>query len=183
MSHSITTSDIIRLFGLQGIVLFPRDRHSDPAIETPSMRVLREVGIPHDDLFLSRMDVKNPNQDPPLLGGSLSSVGRLCPEGAEAWPVLGYFQDSLLAFDTSTGNVYAFPEGTSRHLLMHRNVESLVYSLCALQEYHLECDSCEDEEALALQTRSKIEAFDPTPFADPASEWNIIFEEIMEGAW
>lgn len=75
MSHSITTSDIIRLFGLQGIVLFPRDGHSDPAIETPSMRVLREVGIPHDDLFLSRMDVKNPNQDPHFSVDSFRLLG------------------------------------------------------------------------------------------------------------
>ncbi|WP_331452417.1 SUKH-4 family immunity protein [Streptomyces sp. SS162] len=173
----------VRLFGLQGVVLFPRDKHSDPASETRSMRVLHEVGLPHDDLFLSRMDVKNPSQDSPLLGGFLSSIGRPYPEEAEAWAVLGYFQDSLLTFDTSTEKVYAFPEGTSRHLLMHRDVESLVYSLCVLQEYHLERDSCEDEEALALQTRSKIEAFDPTPFADPISEWNIIFDEIMEGSW
>jgi hypothetical protein len=43
--------------------------------------------------------------------------------------------------------------------------------------------SLEDEEALALETRSKIESFDNLPFADLESEWNIIFEEIAEGTW
>ncbi|MEU3302462.1 SUKH-4 family immunity protein [Streptomyces sp. NPDC006678] len=183
MGYAVGTADIVRLYGLQGVVLFPRDTHGDPAAELPSMRVLHEVGLPHDDLFLSRMDVKDPAQDSALLGEFLASVERPCPSGAEEWPVLGYFQDSLLAFDPVTGRVYAFPEGTGRHLCIHRNVESLIYSLCALQEYTRERDSSEDEEALALRTRARIEAFDRIPFEDPASEWNIIFGEIMEGTW
>ncbi|MCX4514514.1 SUKH-4 family immunity protein [Streptomyces sp. NBC_01619] len=183
MNYSVSTADIVRLFGLPGVVMFPRDAHDHQTVESPSMRMLHEVGLPHDDLFLSRMDVKDPVHDPALLGEFLASIGRPCPPGAEEWAVLGYFQDSLLALDSTTEKVYAFPEGTSRHLLMHRNVESLVYSLCALQEFHLERDASEDEEALALQTRSRIEAFDSTPFEDPISEWNIIFDEIMEGSW
>ncbi|MFC5902059.1 SUKH-4 family immunity protein [Streptomyces zhihengii] len=105
------------------------------------------------------------------------------PPEAQKWLVLGYFNDSVLALDPTTEHVYAFPEDTSRHLLMHRDVESLIYSLCALQAYHSERDEAEDEEALAQQTRAAVEQFDNTPFEDPISEWNIIFEEIFEGSW
>ncbi|URM89198.1 SUKH-4 family immunity protein [Streptomyces sp. MRC013] len=174
MGRSVSTADIVRLFGLQGVVLFPRDGRSDPATETPSTRVLHEVGLPHDDLFLSRTDVKDPGRDSSLLGGFLALAGRPCPEGAEARLVLGYFPDSLLAFEPSTGNVHAFPEGTGRSLPLHRDVESLVHGLCVLREFHGERASCEDREPLALRARSGTEAFDPLPFADPLSEWNII---------
>lgn len=183
MSCSVSSDEIIRLFGLQGIVLFPREAQHNPAELSRSMRILHEVGLPHDDLFLSRMDVANPGQDSMYLGEFLEPTGRAYPAEAQKWLVLGYFNDSTLALDPDTENVYAFPEGTSRHLLMHRDVESLIYSLCALQTYHAERDSADDEEALAQQTRSKIEQFDSTPFQDPISEWNIIFEEILEGTW
>lgn len=183
MSHSVSSEEIIRLFGLQGIVLFPRETQHDPAAMSPSMRILHEVGLPHDDLFLSRMEVKDPSRDSVYLGDFLTPTERPYPSEAQHWLVLGYFNDSILAFDPATENVYAFPEGTTRHLLIHRDVESLIYSLCALQTYHLERDSADDEESLALETRAKIEQFDSTPFEDSLSEWNIIFEEILEGTW
>ncbi|MFB6666880.1 SUKH-4 family immunity protein [Streptomyces parvus] len=148
-----------------------------------SMRILTEAGLPHDDLFLSRMDVKNPGQDSVYLGEFLVSTGRPCPAEAQKWRVLGYFNDSVLALDLDSQHVYAFPEGTSRHLLIHRDVESLVHSLCVLQAYHVERDSADDEEALARQAHAEIEQFDSTPFQHPVSEWNIIFEEIFEGSW
>ncbi|ROV68473.1 SUKH-4 family immunity protein [Streptomyces globisporus] len=175
MSYSVSSNEIIRLFGLQGIVLFPREVQQDSAGLSRSMRILHEVGLPHDDLFLSRMDVKNPGQDSVYLGEFLAE--------AQKWLVLGYFNDSVLAFDPDSQHVYAFPEGTSRHLLIHRDVESLVHSLCVLQTYHVERDSADDEEALARQAHAEIEQFDSTPFQDPISEWNIIFEEIFEGSW
>ncbi|WP_367572986.1 SUKH-4 family immunity protein [Streptomyces globisporus] len=183
MSYSVSSNEIIRLFGLQGIVLFPREVQQDSAGLSRSMRILHEVGLPHDDLFLSRMDVKNPGQDSVHLGEFLVSTGRACPAEAQKWLVLGYFNDSVLAFDPDSQHVYAFPEGTSRHLLIHRDVESLVHSLCVLQTYHVERDSADDEEALARQAHTEIEQFDSTPFQDPISEWNIIFEEIFEGSW
>jgi len=183
MSYSVSSDEIIRLFGLQGLVLFPREAQREPDGLSRAMRILHEVGLPHDDLFLSRMDVKNPGQDSVHLGEFLESTGRVYPAEAQKWLVLGYFNDSVLALDPDSQHIYAFPEGTSRHLLIHRDVESLVYSLCALQTYHVERDSADDEEALAQQVHAKIEQFDSTPFQDPISEWNIIFEEIFEGSW
>ncbi|MFE4369282.1 SUKH-4 family immunity protein [Streptomyces sp. NPDC056835] len=183
MHYFVSSGEIIRLFGLQGIVLFPREAQKNPAAPSRSMRILHEVGLPHDDLFLSRMDVKNPSRDSVYLGEFLAPTERPYPTEARKWLVLGYFNDSILALDPDTENVYAFPEGTSRHLLMHRDVESLIYSLCALRTYQAERNSVDDEEALAQQTRSKIEQFDSIPFEDPISEWNIIFEEILEGSW
>ncbi|MFI9623135.1 SUKH-4 family immunity protein [[Kitasatospora] papulosa] len=183
MSYSVSSDEIIRLFGLRGIVMFPREAQQNPAELSRSMRILHVVGLPHDDLFLSRMDVKNPSQESVHLGEFLASTERPYPAEAQNWLVLGYFNDSILALDPGTEHIYAFPEGTSRHLLIHRDVESLIYSLCALQTYHAERDEADDEEALAQQTHAKIKQFDETPFKDPISEWNIIFEEIFEGSW
>ncbi|MDQ0938418.1 SUKH-4 family immunity protein [Streptomyces sp. V1I1] len=183
MKYTVSTDDIIRLFGLQGIVLFLREEPSQASEESPSMHFLHEVGLPHDDLFLSRIDATDPGQDSVLLGETLARQQRPYPPEAEKWLVLGYLLDSILALDPVSGHVYAFPEGTNRHLLMHRNVESLVHALCALQNFHLTRDSAGDKDAFAREMRSKIERFDDLPFVDPISEWNIIYEEIIEGTW
>ncbi|WP_250293920.1 SUKH-4 family immunity protein [Streptomyces atroolivaceus] len=183
MSYCVSSDEIIRLFGLNGIVLFPREAQQSSAKLSRSMRILHEVGLPHGDLFLSRMDVKNPSQESVHLGEFLETTGRPYPAEAQKWLVLGYFNDSILALDPDTEHIYAFPEGTSQHLLIHRDTESLIYSLCALQAYHAERDESDDERALAQRTHAKIKQFDSTPFNDPISEWNIVFEEILEGSW
>lgn len=183
MSYCVSSDEIIRLFGLNGIVLFPREAQQSSAKLSRSMRILHEVGLPHDDIFLSRMDVKNPSKESVRLGEFLETTGRPYPAEAQKWLVLGYFNDSILALDPDTEHIHAFPEGTSQHLLIHRDTESLIYSLCALQAYHAERDESDDEEALAQQTHAKIKQFDSTPFKDPISEWNIVFEEILEGSW
>ncbi|MFE3021893.1 SUKH-4 family immunity protein [Streptomyces sp. NPDC059256] len=136
-------------------------------------------------LFLSRVDATNPQQDPDLLGERRTQQQRHCSPESKQWlfsgNFIGYFLDSLIACDPTTDIIYAFPEGTDRYLPIHRDAESLVYSLCALQEFRKERHTTED--ALALQTRSKIEDFDDLPFHDPGSECGIILEEIAEGAW
>ncbi|AVZ70942.1 hypothetical protein SLUN_00325 [Streptomyces lunaelactis] len=183
MKYSVSADDIINLFGVQGIVFFPREEPGDASDKSPSIHFLHEVGLPHDDVFLSRIDATDPGQDSVLLGETLTRQQRPYPPAAEKWLVLGYFLDSILALDPANGQVYAFPEGTNRHLLMHRNVESLVHALCALQNFQLARESVEDKDAFAEEMRSKIERFDDNPFADPISEWNIIYEEIIEGTW
>ncbi|MEC4018294.1 SUKH-4 family immunity protein [Streptomyces sp. H27-D2] len=183
MNYAVSTDDIIRLFGVQGIVFFPREEHSTASGESPSMRFLHEVGLPHDDVFLSRVDTADTGQDSVLLGEALSRQERPYPAAAERWLILGYFLDSFLALDPASERVYAFPEGTNRYFPVHRNVESLVHALCALQDFQLARDSVEDKQALAGELRSKIGNFDDLPFVDPLSEWNIIYEEIIEGAW
>uniref|UniRef100_A0AAU2VJQ7 SUKH-4 family immunity protein n=1 Tax=Streptomyces sp. NBC_00008 TaxID=2903610 RepID=A0AAU2VJQ7_9ACTN len=171
------------MFGTQGIVLFPRDAHAVTAGESPSTQFLHEVGLPHDDVFLSRIDTTGPSQDSVLLGAALTQQERPCPPGAEKWLILGYFVDSLLVLDPASQQVFAFPEGTDKYFPVHRDVESLVYALCALQEFHLARDSAHDKQALAEGLRSAIADFDGLPFTDPLSEWNIIYAEILEGTW
>ncbi|MEU0987848.1 SUKH-4 family immunity protein [Streptomyces sp. NPDC005953] len=138
-------------------------------------------------MFLSRVDATNCQQDPDHLGERRTQQQRHCSPESKQWlfigNVIGYFLDSLIACDPTTDIIYAFPEGIDRYLPIHRDAESLVYSLCALQEFHTERHTTEDEDALALQTRSKIADFDDLPFHDPASECGIILEEIAEGAW
>ncbi|RPK54007.1 hypothetical protein EES43_29855 [Streptomyces sp. ADI96-02] len=114
------------------------------------------------------MDVKNPSQESVYLGEFLETTGRSYPAEAQKWLFLGYFNDSVLALDPDTEHIYAFLEGTSRHLLIHRDVESLIYSLCALQTYHAERDEVDDEEALAQQTHAKIKQFDHAPLRIPS---------------
>lgn len=183
MEYKVSTDKIIHLFGVQGIVLFPRDEPVAVSGESPSLRFLHEVGLPHDDVFLSRIDTTDPSQDSALLGEALAQQERPCPPEAEKWLILGYFLDSYLVLDPASEQVYAFPEGTNRYFPVHRDVESLVYALCALQEFHLARDSADDKQVLAEGMRSKIEDVDGLPFTDPLSEWNIIYEEILEGTW
>ncbi|MFC9242584.1 SUKH-4 family immunity protein [Streptomyces sp. NPDC057136] len=183
MEHSISTDEIIHLFGVQGIVFSPRDEQAATSGESSSMRFLHEVGLPHDDVFLSRIDTTDPSQDSALLGEALAQQDRPSPPEVEKWLILGYFLDSFLVLDPVSEQVYAFPEGTDRYFPVHRDVESLVYALCALQEFHLARKSAECMQALAEDMRSKIEDVDELPFTDPLSEWNIIYEEILEGTW
>lgn len=183
MEYRVSTNKIVHLFGARGIVFFPRDAHAVTTEEPPSMRFLHEVGLPHDDVFLSRIDTADPSQDSVLLGAALAQQERPCPPEAERWLILGYFLDSFLVLDPASQQVFAFPEGTDKYFPVHRDIESLVYALCALQEFNLARDSEHDKQALAEGMRSTIEDFDGLPFADPLSEWNIIYAEILEGTW
>jgi len=50
MSYCVSPDEIIRLFGLGGTVMFPREAQQDPAELSRSMRILHGVGLPHDGL-------------------------------------------------------------------------------------------------------------------------------------
>ncbi|WP_406483391.1 SUKH-4 family immunity protein [Streptomyces platensis] len=88
-----------------------------------------------------------------------------------------------MAVDPADGRVCNFPEGEDSCIPLHRDVESLTYSLLALKGFGNSVQRGADREASAAQMWHAIDSFDPIPFADAESEWNVIYGEIEDGVW
>ncbi len=93
---------------------------------------------------------------------------------------MGYFPTAIAALNPADGRIYEFShDGDGNPVLIHRNVESLVRSLIVLKKF---CEEREENEDLDPQElRRRIEAFDDLPFAVERSEWNRMYEEIVDG--
>ncbi|MFF3095755.1 SUKH-4 family immunity protein [Streptomyces cyaneofuscatus] len=70
---------------------------------------------------------------------------------------LGWFQHLVVSLDPAEGTVYAFPEGASldSYVKLHRDVESLVYTLLAYGDFLESCERHDnlDEARTALQAK------------------------------
>ncbi|MEC4018292.1 SUKH-4 family immunity protein [Streptomyces sp. H27-D2] len=95
------------------------------------------------------------------------------------------FQYMIIALDPENGKVYSFPEGSplESYELLHRDVESLVYTVLALWDFTKASDSDVDLEELEIQFKGKISSFDRIPFSNEGSQWARIIEEIVEASW
>ncbi|MEV4191769.1 SUKH-4 family immunity protein [Streptomyces toxytricini] len=117
------------------------------------------------------------------LGPRFESSGLRCPEGSRSWWSLGYLFTSLLALDPVSGKVFAFAEGSSEPIELHRDIESLVFALIELRKVEIGHDEGVDPEILASRFRDSVGSFDPTPLADEESQWNLSMEELEHGIW
>ncbi|MFI0876679.1 SUKH-4 family immunity protein [Streptomyces parvus] len=75
--------------------------------------------------------------------------GMLRPAESRSWWMLGYLFTSLIALDPASGKVYAFPEGSSGYVPLHRDVESLVYALVEFRKPEVDHDNGVDPEELS----------------------------------
>ncbi|WP_329027143.1 SUKH-4 family immunity protein [Streptomyces sp. NBC_00690] len=117
------------------------------------------------------------------IGSRFDLHGLQCPPESRTWWSLGYLFTSLLALDPATGKVYAFPEGSLGYIELHRDIESLAFALIELRKVEIDHDNDADPEDLATRFRETVEAFDPTPFTDEDSQWNLSLEELEQGIW
>ncbi|WP_326611133.1 SUKH-4 family immunity protein [Streptomyces scopuliridis] len=179
MRHAIMPEELIRRYGITGVVYFPRyETGADFHEMTASF--LSSVGLPHDEQFMTRAEGESI-----LLSEKYAHHDEELPSQCESWLDLGWFQYMVIALDPADGKVYAFPEGDplDSYVQLHRDVESLVYTLLAFQEFADACRSGADLDQLETQFKTKINSFDPIPFAADDSEWMRIIEEILEESW
>ncbi|MEV8071246.1 SUKH-4 family immunity protein [Streptomyces sp. NPDC085995] len=182
---TVTPGDLIEAYGLDSVVFFPRCQ-ADGAADARAMTLLSSVGLPHSEVFTSREDPADPYEpgfDPITLGSRFDHYGIPCPPESRTWWLLGYLFTSLIALDPESGKVYAFPEGEPRHILLHRDVESLLSALIEFRKLETAHDEGADPHELAERFRQSVSAFDPTPFADEDSQWNLALEELEHGLW
>ncbi|MFF0447625.1 SUKH-4 family immunity protein [Streptomyces sp. NPDC004609] len=177
-SHPVDLDRLVRLYGLQGVVLFPRYAGQD----WPGSRSLASVGLPHDDLFFSRADVGDPEPLPVGVGSWYDSRGWDCPPESRDWLILGVMSTAVFAVDPSSGRVYGFPEGEDGYESLHRDVPSFVHCLVAFRELmdaYKATDGPEAIEPLVEAFRAEVEAVDPTPLGDEDSVWNLILDDVL----
>lgn len=183
MPFAVTPGEVIEAFGIGGVTYYPLDSSALGLPHEKTAKFLSSAGIPHDDVFMSRAEAGAAEPEIILIGEKFDEQGRTCPPEARGWLVLAYFSYSLVALDPADGRVYSFPEGEDSCIPLHRDVESLTYSLLALKSFVNSVQGGADREASAAQMRHAIESFDALPFADPESEWNVIYGEIEDGVW
>ncbi|GGW77725.1 hypothetical protein GCM10010503_64430 [Streptomyces lucensis JCM 4490] len=176
--------ELIRLFGLDGVVYHPWVPGS--GLHRPTAEFLSAVGLPTDGTFVSRAEPENSSPVPRRLGPLLDHRGRACPPERRAWLVLGYLVTGLVVLDPLAGTVHSYPEGEEEGRPLHRDVQSFVLTLCAFRRLLDACAQDEDEDSVeehARAFRSAVTAVDPLPLADPGSEWNRLLDEVLEGMW
>ncbi|MFD3779712.1 SUKH-4 family immunity protein [Streptomyces sp. NPDC058612] len=185
VNFTVTSQSLISAFGLGGITYFPH-QIAEAVVDPRTANFLSTIGLPASDVFSTRADLKDPYSpeiDAITIGSRFDHYNIECPDESRPWWSLGYFFTSLLALDPESGKVYAFPEGADRYIELHRDVESLTFALIELRKVEIERENGSDPEELASRFREIVEAFDPTPFSDEESQWNLSLEEFEFGIW
>ncbi|MEU0333996.1 SUKH-4 family immunity protein [Streptomyces sp. NPDC006193] len=178
----MSSEDVIRLFGLDGVNYHPQ--HSGAELHAPTAQFLACVGLPTDQTFASRAEPENGFPTPRELGLLFDRQGRACPPERRRWAVLGSLVTAVVVLDPETGAVHAYPEGEDESQLLHRDIASFVFTLCAFRKLIDACTEDEDEvEAYAYEFRQAVTGIDPTPLADEGTEWNRLLGEVLEGMW
>ncbi|MFD7854551.1 SUKH-4 family immunity protein [Streptomyces microflavus] len=184
VNPSVTPDQLVQAYGLDSIVYFPRSAAA--GFDSRSATFLSFVGVPHSEAFAAREDVEVPypaDLDAITLGSRFDHCGMPCPAESRSWWMLGYLFTSLIALDPTSGKVYAFPEKSNGYIPLHRDVESLVYALVEFRKLEIDHDNDVDPEELSARFKETVGAFDPTPFADQDSQWNLSLEELEHGIW
>ncbi|WP_097883296.1 SUKH-4 family immunity protein [Streptomyces sp. st140] len=184
VNFSVTPNELVQAYGLDNIIYFPQSNTA--GFDARSASFLSFVGLPHSEVFTSREDVEDPypaDLDAISLGSRFDHYDMPCPTESRSWWMLGYLFTSLIALDPASGKVYAFPEGSSGYIPLHRDVESLVYALVEFRKLEVDHDNDVDPEELSARFKETVGAFDSTPFADDESQWNLSLEELEHGIW
>ncbi|MET7286313.1 SUKH-4 family immunity protein [Streptomyces sp. NPDC005573] len=181
----MTPADMLAAYGLAHVVYYPRSSAGEGA-DPRVLDLLGSVGLPDSEVFTVKEDPESPYEpgfDPTVIGGHFDHYGFSCPEESRDWWLLGIFFTSLIALDPVSGKVYAFPESEEHYIPLHRDLESLLFSLVEFRKLEVDHDNDVDPEELAERFRRVVGAFDPTPFADEESQWNLALEELENGIW
>ncbi|MFB7239348.1 SUKH-4 family immunity protein [Streptomyces sp. NPDC056269] len=184
MDFTVTAQDVTSVYRLDSVTYFPCSGIT--RLDARSASFLGTVGLPTSELFTSRMDIEDPygpDVDVITLSSRFTHHGLECSPESRSWWSLGYLFTSLLALDPESGKIYAFPEGTVDYIELHRDIESLVFALIELRKVEKDHEDDVDPAELAARFREVVEAFDPTPFDDEDSPWNLSLEELEHGIW
>ncbi|MFF0159186.1 SUKH-4 family immunity protein [Streptomyces sp. NPDC005263] len=185
MNFAVTPGRMIEAYGLANVVYFPRYPVGAP-VDVAAAMLLSSVGLPRSEVFTSKEDPADPYDpgfDPIVIGSRFDHYGIECPPESRPWWLLGYLFTSLIALDPESGKVYAFSESEAVYGILHRDVESLLFSLIEFRKLEVDHDNDVDPEELVARFKRVVGAFDPTPFADEDSQWNLSLEELEHGMW
>ncbi|MFE5729944.1 SUKH-4 family immunity protein [Streptomyces sp. NPDC056528] len=183
MKFAVTADEVRTVFGLTGIVHFPRYSTPHNHLDTRTAYLLSSVGLPDTEWFMSKTSLR---ADDYINIPQWYSKWGTAPEECHNWLVLGLFADTTLGLDPDSGTVYALGDGPTQmtYSPLHRDVESLLYALTKFEALRQELeDNDEDTEERVDALRAQITAFDPLPFADEDSQWHLTFEEVIDGIW
>ncbi|MEU7467149.1 SUKH-4 family immunity protein [Streptomyces sp. NPDC044984] len=184
MSFAVSADELLSAFGLTGVVYFPRHEEPGSRLDARTADFLSGVGLPDDEYFRSKAG--DGQEESIGLAGWFGPEDGPLPEECGSWLVLAHFAASLIALDPGSGKVYAFGEGDplDSYTQLHRDVESLTYALLLFKRFeeHARDDDADVDERLD-RLRARIEAFDPLPFEDGRSQWNLVLDEVAEGIW
>ncbi|MFI1075004.1 SUKH-4 family immunity protein [Streptomyces puniciscabiei] len=183
MTFAVSSHEVLESFGLTGVVYFPRSDSADNLLDERTTLFLSHVGLPDTRWFMSKASVGQ--GESVSLAEWFRPEDGVLPEECSGWLVLARFAASLLALDPESGKVYAFGEGDplESYTELHRDVESLVYSLNLFQQFLNQERGDGELEARVDHLRSRIREFDAAPFNDDDSQWSLILEEVIDGIW
>ncbi|WP_408992583.1 SUKH-4 family immunity protein [Streptomyces sp. 1268] len=183
MNFAFTADDVRSVFGLSGVVHFPRYDAPHNRLDDRTALLLSTLGLPDTVWFMSKASLRP--DDPVDLVSWYGSRGTVPPAGRH-WLVLGRFAETTFALDPDEGTVYALADGEEEPNCspIHRDVESLVYALTKFEALLQEFESDRGEAEVRVDAlREEITEFDPLPFADEDSPWSLAFEEVVDGVW
>ncbi|MET7370429.1 SUKH-4 family immunity protein [Streptomyces sp. NPDC005566] len=183
MNFAVTADEVRAAFGLTGVVHLPRYDTPHNRVDARTALLLSTVGLPDAEWFMSKASLRTDDSiDLAEWYGSRGTVPKECHD----WLVLGLFAETTLALAPDTGTVYALGDGEAElsYNPIHRDVESLVYALTKFEALRQELEEDdEDTEGRVDALHAEITEFDPLPFADEDSQWNLAFEEVIDGTW
>lgn len=184
MNFAVTPDEVLATFGLSGVVCFPRYNAAHHQVNERTTLFLSSVGLPDAEWFMSKAGLRA--GDSINLAEWYSNRGKV-PDECRNWLVLGLFAETTLALAPDSGTVYSLGDGETQlvYAPIHRDVESLVYTLTKFESLRqqLAADDTEDVEARLDALRAEISEFDPLPFEDDDSQWNLALEEVIDGIW
>ncbi|WP_031506291.1 SUKH-4 family immunity protein [Streptomyces megasporus] len=185
MEYPAKLEDLVRLYGIEGVVFFAH--HPSSPYDDATANHLASVGLPHGGVFSSRVDADDPERLPAEVGPRSDLYHRGYPEESREWHVLGHLPTALMTIGPSSGKVYAFPEGDSEYQLLHRDIRSFVYCLAEFHKvdetYRAAYPDTPDVESLVEGFKETVNRIDPSPFEDPDSVWNLMLEEMIDEMW
>lgn len=184
MNFAVTPDEVRTAFGLSGVAYFPRYSAAHNQVNERSALFLSSVGLPDTEWFMSKA---SPGASDSINLSEWYSNQGTVPKECQDWLVLGLFAYTTLALAPDTGAVYALGDGETGlvYTQIHRDIESLVYALTKFQtlQQELEESDADDTEERIDALRIEITEFDSLPFEDEDSQWNLAFEEVIDGIW
>ncbi|MEV8352008.1 SUKH-4 family immunity protein [Streptomyces niveus] len=183
MNFAVTPDAVRAAFGLAGVVHFPRYDAVRNHVDDRTALFLSCVGLPDCEWFMSKSGLRE--ADSVDLTEWYRDKGGV-PDECRDWLVLGLFAETTLALAPGSGTVHSIgdTEGRLVYAPIHRDVESLVYALTKFEILRRQLSGgSEGVEARVDSLRAEITGFDPLPFADGESQWNLAVEEVIDGIW
>ncbi|MEU8620625.1 SUKH-4 family immunity protein [Streptomyces sp. NPDC048623] len=196
MLFDVTRSELADIFGEDRLATLPATAFPASAADTEGARLLRTVGVPTGTLWLC--EAAGDSDGLPLVQDVVDTEDfEDAPEGAGAWPVIGWLLNAHLALDPGSGKVYAFDADEETVQELHTDVSSLVQVTLGFQRLLEEFTfddgdgdggGDEDEEAgferlerEVERIRREISSIDPLPFQNDETVWSVVGEEIAMG--